>query len=409
MNPRQYETTPPSGEGEVSDIAFVQEAIDRQEFEATAFRIFQQRPRGDVIGEDEVSDVTFSQETVDRQEFKTTAFRLFRDGVDTRLLDDEETVRFNICPNSVFSFSNASMSNDTALPLVLETPFRNSIVISCISSALAINGNCTFTGGDTHLLINNDDTLDLQQLFPSSDDSVPAESSGKYPLTITGITFQRASQISVLMNDPRCSVHFNECHWKDNTGEAIVVNGTYTKPEEVLTTTSSTVDWSMIGEDDDNLGDIDDAIPMRLLLNAENAEGRSTEEEEHEGALIGHSVAVVEDHNRAELPYKQDQVKVEEEEEGDLVSKMEASAFNWGSHELPLINDQEDRLVAIPKEVDKEGKEGLNNLKAGEVRLGRARIPRMLDENNIEEPRAIVSIEKSSFSVREQVILFNSY
>ncbi|KAL7522094.1 hypothetical protein ACHAWX_006779 [Stephanocyclus meneghinianus] len=149
-------------------------------------------------------------------------------------------VQFNICPG-VFNFESASGNAD---PIVFEALTWNPVWLRCVDnggpSNVADNGggtgsaavepssrkrnlaesSCVFSGGNVHMLFNNYGSS-------SSTNSTQGKDPTYHPLSITGISFQGASQASVSMYDPRGQIAFEDCQWTSMTGAALVIDGKY--------------------------------------------------------------------------------------------------------------------------------------------------------------------------------------
>merc|ERR1719310_732001 len=108
---------------------------------------------------------------------------------------------------------------------------------------------------------------------------------------MSGITFEGATYASVLMNDPRGRISFQDCTWVNNAGEgSIVIDGRYVPPTkaptkkpvdwladvEMWTGTSSTIDWSIFNFDTTS------ANILAAGTTPFPEEGGNTEEEEEE-------------------------------------------------------------------------------------------------------------------------------
>jgi len=161
------------------------------------------------------------------------------------------TVQFRICPNSKFELKDMSLVE--LPPLTIETPSQHHpIEVTCIDAAGGNEGghvpmgSCIFSGGSVHLSIH---TPYRNQVL----DELQQQQQQKHPITIAGITFQKAQRSSVQMNDPRGSVSFRNCTWIDNslTAAVISIDGKYVAPETTEPTvmpTSSPVIQTVLNE-----------------------------------------------------------------------------------------------------------------------------------------------------------------
>ena len=148
--------------------------------------------------------------------------------------------------------------------LVLETPARNPIEISCLEVPPSGSGGdggrtCVMSGGDVHMLIRyvpgfdeyEDDAtaattshqgeMMAEEGFDNSNtsDVESSSSSVEHPIIVSGIVFRQASRTSVLMNDPRGKITFENCAWEDNAGETTMsIDGRY-DPSLVSSSSSS--------------------------------------------------------------------------------------------------------------------------------------------------------------------------
>jgi hypothetical protein len=127
----------------------------------------------------------------------------------------EGGVHFHICPNTNFQFNNLYVAQLSYLPLVIESPVQQPVILACLEE-----NTCTFTAGDYHIVFNNNG-LEEDNLDQSSMDQQHSA------ITISGITFQQAKESSIVMNDPRGKLIFDRCTWQNNEGEAIVIDGKY--------------------------------------------------------------------------------------------------------------------------------------------------------------------------------------
>ena len=101
------------------------------------------------------------------------------------------------------------------LPLVLETPVQQPVQLACLKE-----NACTFSGGEYHIVFNNNGLADDGLGEDGLGDSMGT-------ITVSGITFEESEEASIVMNDPRGKVIFENCKWEKNQGEAIVVDGKY--------------------------------------------------------------------------------------------------------------------------------------------------------------------------------------
>eukprot|EP00574_Skeletonema_japonicum_P000457 CAMPEP_0201740200 /NCGR_PEP_ID=MMETSP0593-20130828/46176_1 /ASSEMBLY_ACC=CAM_ASM_000672 /TAXON_ID=267983 /ORGANISM="Skeletonema japonicum, Strain CCMP2506" /LENGTH=1237 /DNA_ID=CAMNT_0048234505 /DNA_START=28 /DNA_END=3741 /DNA_ORIENTATION=- len=129
--------------------------------------------------------------------------------------DTEGGIHFHICPNTNFQFNNLYVAQLKFLPLIVESPVQTPVTIACLKEH-----TCTFTGGDYHMVFNNNG-LEEDSLGESSLDHQHST------ITVSGITFHESEEASIVMNDPRGKVIFEKCKWENNEGEAIVVDGKY--------------------------------------------------------------------------------------------------------------------------------------------------------------------------------------
>jgi hypothetical protein len=156
---------------------------------------------------------------------------------------DSSKVVFQICPNTELSFEDkfslVESTNETApystlvlggvAPIILETPARHPIEISCLQAdENKTEGTkrvgCVMSGGSVHILIEHSPTAIVTAV---GEEEFKADQAGQ-PITIFGITFRGASNSSVLMNDPRGNITFKNCTWEDNVGEAtMIIDGRY--------------------------------------------------------------------------------------------------------------------------------------------------------------------------------------
>eukprot|EP00984_Skeletonema_dohrnii_P029249 scaffold19687_cov127-Skeletonema_dohrnii-CCMP3373.AAC.4 len=131
-------------------------------------------------------------------------------------LTEHGGTHFHICPNTNFQFNNIYVAQLKYLPLVLESPVQEPVTLACLQE-----NTCTFSGGDYHIVFNNNG-LEEDSLDESSMDESHST------ITVSGITFQESEEASFVMNDPRGKIILNKCKWENNKGEAIVVDGKYT-------------------------------------------------------------------------------------------------------------------------------------------------------------------------------------
>jgi len=131
-------------------------------------------------------------------------------------LTEHGGTHFHICPNTNFEFNNIYVAQLKYLPLVLESPVQEPVTLACLQE-----NTCTFSGGDYHIVFNNNG-LEEDSLDESSMDQQHST------ITVSGITFQKSEEASFVMNDPRGKIVLNNCKWENNEGEAIVVDGKYT-------------------------------------------------------------------------------------------------------------------------------------------------------------------------------------
>jgi len=127
-------------------------------------------------------------------------------------------INFHICPNTNFQFNSILVAQLKFLPLIVESPVQNPVTIACLEEH-----TCTFTGGDYHMVFNNNGLGEDSWYISSLE--VDQEHN---PITISGINFEESEEASIVMNDPRGKVIFEKCKWENNEGEAIVVDGKYT-------------------------------------------------------------------------------------------------------------------------------------------------------------------------------------
>lgn len=236
---------------------------------------------------------------------------LSSDGVVTGTLDG--LVRFEVCPGSVFDFASSG-------PVVVETPSVHGLHVGCLrpdplSGIVSDDGEgpsdgppggpsdvgdgCLFTGGSNHVLFNSDG----YSFSLAGSDPLYGTSTGSSHVTLSGITFEGATAASVLMNDPRGRISFQDCTWSNNAGEGtIVIDGRYVPPTMaptrkpidwmkdvvVWTGTSSTIDWSIFNFDTTSanvVGDGTTPFPGDEESEEEEPEEEPEEEEEEDDAV----------------------------------------------------------------------------------------------------------------------------
>eukprot|EP00986_Skeletonema_menzelii_P010319 scaffold5018_cov147-Skeletonema_menzelii.AAC.14 len=134
---------------------------------------------------------------------------------DITVTQEEGGIYFHICPDTNFQFNNVYVAAMKYLPLVLESPVQQPVKLACLKKH-----TCTFSGGDYHIVFNNNG-LPEDSLGESIVDNQHST------ITVSGITFQESEEASIVMNDPRGKVIFDKCKWENNEGEAIVVDGKY--------------------------------------------------------------------------------------------------------------------------------------------------------------------------------------
>merc|ERR1712194_467690 len=164
---------------------------------------------------------------------------------------------------------------------------------------------------------------------------------------------------------------------------------------------------------------VDDSTGRALLSNHGNSDhARVRSAGEYADALIDsdtisdEELVTPEEIRGEKMPHTQEQEQVEEEEkenEGHLVSQMMITAFRLGPLESPEghfeltttnpnIEEEEDPSNPTISDGGKvQAGEGLEKDEEPET-FGRAKMLRMLDEDNVNEPVATVFIEKASFS-----------
>lgn len=129
--------------------------------------------------------------------------------------EEEDGIYFHICPDTNFQFFNLYVAQLKYLPLVLETPVQQPVKLACL-----MENTCTFSGGEYHIVFNNNGLAEDDL----GDFSVDNQQS---TITVSGITFEESEEASIVMNGPRGKVIFDNCKWEKNQGEAIVVDGKY--------------------------------------------------------------------------------------------------------------------------------------------------------------------------------------
>jgi len=125
-------------------------------------------------------------------------------------IEPSTPVQFNVCPG-IFDFETL-LDKD---PLVIEALTHNPVWIRCASTD---DTKCVFSGGHHHLVFNNHGA--------ASKNGNSTEETILHPLTISGITFQKALS-AVSMYDPRGEIIFDRCEFNNNQGAAVIVNGRY--------------------------------------------------------------------------------------------------------------------------------------------------------------------------------------
>eukprot|EP00986_Skeletonema_menzelii_P008618 scaffold3711_cov77-Skeletonema_menzelii.AAC.1 len=99
--------------------------------------------------------------------------------------DEEGGIYFHICPDTNFQFNSILVAKLTFLPLVLESPVRQPVKLACLKKH-----TCTFSGGDYHIVFNNNG-LPEESLGESSIDQEYST------ITVSGITFQESEEASI--------------------------------------------------------------------------------------------------------------------------------------------------------------------------------------------------------------------
>ncbi len=191
---------------------------------------FEQDGGRKLMREDSNSDVVGSDRRRLQEETTTDATLAFVEEMSeygpAELLDDIATATgtteddgtyFHICPNTNFQFNSVLVAQLQFLPLVVESPVQKPVTIACLEEH-----TCTFSGGNYHIVFNSNGLGEDSWYFSSLD--VVEEGSA---ITVSGINFEESEEASIVMNDPRGKVVFDRCKWKNNEGEAIVVDGKY--------------------------------------------------------------------------------------------------------------------------------------------------------------------------------------
>ena len=235
-------------------------------------------------------------------------------------------VVFPICPNTQLSFTKENI-------IEIETPVRHIIEIGCLrppppprpiivvdninignddgivnmdndDSSSAPSSNCIISGGYVHILIkhvlqttatnnnannDNNDSLVIDNqgtvveevvtttvIDGSNDQGSSTTSNYGYPITISGITFQGAQHSSILMNDPRGEILFQDCTWINNIGNAtMIINGLYNTTSTTTTTAATIIDEEDAVSDyytiEEDVTIIDDGEP--LIVGGNKTEG----------------------------------------------------------------------------------------------------------------------------------------
>jgi hypothetical protein len=178
-------------------------------------------------------------------------------------------VQFNICPG-VFDFeSEYGWGED---PLVIQALTRNPVWIRCVGDgassggvdaggAVDMAGNddgemgndttaagdvssgvgsaqgkrnlvesaCVFSGGLMHISFNSHGSSSQTESdgIESSTERNAGQDPQLHPLTISGISFQKASQAAVSMHDPRGEINFEDCEFAMNEAASMVIDGRY--------------------------------------------------------------------------------------------------------------------------------------------------------------------------------------
>jgi len=130
--------------------------------------------------------------------------------------EEEGGIHFHICPDTNFQFNSILVAQLKFLPLVVESPVQEPVTLACLQE-----NTCTFSGGNFHIVFNNNG-LEEDSLEESSMDQEHST------ITVSGINFQESAEASIVMNDPQGTIIFDKCKWENNEGEAIVVDGRYT-------------------------------------------------------------------------------------------------------------------------------------------------------------------------------------
>ena len=241
--------------------------------------------------------------------------RRLQEAVGASLTDDVSVtgtlsglVRFEVCPGSVFDFAVPDPSTGMSGPVVIETPSVHGLHVGCLEPPTLLSGagspdpddgaGCLFSGGANHVLVNSDGYS-----FSAADgDPLYGTSTGASSVTLSGITFEGATSASVLMNDPRGKIRFQDCTWSNNAGEAsIVIDGRYVPPTMaptkkpvdwladvvVWTGTSSTIDWSIFNFDTTSANMIGDETTPSPGDEEEGDEEEEETDDEVQGAEEG--------------------------------------------------------------------------------------------------------------------------
>lgn len=125
-------------------------------------------------------------------------------------IEPSTPIQFNVCPG-LFDFEPL-LDKD---PFVIEALTHNPVWIRCASTD---DTKCVFSGGHHHVVFNNHGAASVN--------SNSTEEMILHPLTISGITFQKALS-PVAMYDPRGEIIFDGCEFNINQGAAMVINGRY--------------------------------------------------------------------------------------------------------------------------------------------------------------------------------------